>query len=235
MPFSLDYPQTDSLDRVTRFSGWCYGDDGALARSFIVSVDGHPLQSLGGLPRVDIGAAFPDVPYAGASGFMGDLVLPDSIAEGTTVEVAITADLPAGLLEIHRGAYCIGQPPAPPAIRRRGYDLAALLRDSETGEQGGSKPQGPFDPTRRLVAGTQHFHLRGGLPWIRLFDPGPTHPYGKRSRELIGELPRGGVFLDLGCGIKDDTQIIDNAVLLDAVHFRGVDVVNTCQRLPFRD
>jgi SAM-dependent methyltransferase len=235
MPFNLDQPQTNSLDRITRFSGWFYGDDGALASSFRICIDGNPLQSLGGVPRLDVGIAFPDIAYAGASGFMGDLVVPDDIPLGATVEVTVYAELPRRPVEISRRRFLIGQPVAPLSIRSHTYDLATLLEDPETGERGGRKSRGPFDPARRVIVGTPHFHPLGGLPWIRLLDQGPTHPYGKRSLELIDELHSGCVFLDLGCGIKDDSQLLENAVLLDAVQFRNVDIVNTCARLPFSD
>jgi hypothetical protein len=43
------------------------------------------------------------------------------------------------------------------------------------------------------------------------------------------------LFLDLGCGIRREQDMRPNGVYLDAVHFRGVDVVSTQARLPLRD
>ena len=41
--------------------------------------------------------------------------------------------------------------------------------------------------------------------------------------------------LDFGAGIQSDDRLYPHVVNLDAVHFRNVDVVNSCRALPFRD
>jgi SAM-dependent methyltransferase len=87
---------------------------------------------------------------------------------------------------------------------------------------------------RREILGVPHFHQSGALPLLNLLETQPTHPYSDSAQRVIDDIPKTGIFLDFGCGVKAPDDIRANAVLLDAVHFPGVDVVNSCTTLPFR-
>ncbi len=100
----------------------------------------------------------------------------------------------------------------------------------------------PAPPTKAVPAqasyilGVPHFHDAGAIPSIRALEPGPTAPYSDGARAVIELLFRpAGLYLDLGCGIRRQEEIRENGICLDAVHFRGVDVVSSRARLPLRD
>ena len=204
-------------------------------------MDGFDVQALQPTTRADLGAAFPEIPIAACSGFSGDVVLPDSIAAGRVVRLGLTACFAGGdTIVICQRPFIVVEPPQlEPQYRSRNYELYDLLEDPKSGRQECLKSwlaaQDTYDPRRQILAGVPHFHPAGSLPLLRPSDHGPTHPYGPRSLALIEALPTASLFLDLGSGIKSDSDLHTNAVYLEAVHFRTVDVVSTCPRLPFRE
>jgi SAM-dependent methyltransferase len=73
------------------------------------------------------------------------------------------------------------------------------------------------------------------VPTLRVLEDGPTNAYSSGAFAVMDEVAPDGLFLDLGCGIRRPQDVRSNGVYLDAVHFRGVDVVSSRARLPLRD
>lgn len=90
-------------------------------------------------------------------------------------------------------------------------------------------------PWPATVLAVPHFHSPGSLPTIRILETGQTNDYSSGALQIINQISDNGVFIDLGCGIRRKQDVRRNGLYLDAVHFRGVDVVSTRPRLPFRE
>lgn len=237
--FNLDTPVDTKLDRITRFSGWCFSLNNIVFRGMTLAVNGNPFATLTPVLRHDVANAYPDSPTSIYAGFVGDLVLPDWVESGSIVNISLIALFADGsdslLLERE---FLVAEGSRSFSERRRDYALSELLQDPENGKRIQFENLQNFngwDTSRQILAGTPHFHSHGAAPLIRVLDAGPTHAYGTRSLELIHALSKDSIFLDLGCGIKSDAQLFANAVNLDAVHFANVDLVSTCDRLPFKD
>jgi SAM-dependent methyltransferase len=240
MPFSVDTPDRAELGRITRFSGWCFAENRPVLRSVILRIDGVEALSLAPCMRADVGKGFPLEDTAIFSGFVGDLILPDWVAADMRLQISLTAKFAdESTLDFYDKSMVVSADSLPFGTRERAYDLNALLVDPENG----SPPISPalWNAKRmltgecRYLAGTPHFHAMGSLPLIRILEPGPTHPYSDLAQLLINELKSDQLVLDLGCGIKSESGLLPNVVLLDAVHFQNVDVVNTHDQLPFHD
>lgn len=218
--FELDTPTGEWLEGVTRFSGWFLDSGGLPANSIVLTVDGEPRCQLLQTTRVDVGEALPDKPHAALSGFVGDLVLNKDHVAGDRVTVEFIGTLSNGTKQL---------------LAKRKFDVRALQVDYER------RPT-LYDLKNLLVpdvapvyiAGVPHFH-DAVVPMLRLLDKGPTHGYGRVAQKMIDGLSADGLFLDFGCGIKAPHDIRDNAVLMEAVHFPGVDVVSTRDSFPFSD
>lgn len=233
MKFALDTPAKRELDQLTRFSGWCLDDDGLPVDRIILRVNGMPAVQLERLPRYDLVDAFPNLAYAMQGGFAGDLPLPTTARRGERLQVELVAQsrgrshLLAGWKFI---AACDG---AIHAQRPRAYALADFLDNapaSDIWSREGSEIAWPA-----TVLSVPHFHTAGTLPTIRIIEAGQTNDYSSGALQVIDQIPSDGVFIDLGCGIRRQEDVRLNGLYLDAVHFRGVDVVSTQARLPFRD
>lgn len=240
MRFSIDTPTNKDLGRISRFSGWCFDETRPALRSVMLKIDGHAVQLLVPCLRADVGKAFPSVPIAIVSGFVGDLVLPDWVEAGAVLQISLAAKFSDDSeVDFYSESMVVTQAPFPYYSRERVYELNSLLVDPDNQ----SKPissvlwnyERGFGGSVRYLAGTPHFHSLGNLPIVRVLDPGPTHPYSSLAQSLINELNSNQLVLDLGCGIKSEDDLRPNTILLDAVHFRNVDVVNTHVRLPFED
>ena len=236
MQFVLDTPTGNTLNRITRFGGWCLSADGQPAKGIRLSLNGHPLLRLIGSPRADVAAAFPNYSFARSGGFVGDVVLPQSYKLHDEISISIEVELPHGERKtVYSRDFLVDEPVNTWPIRNRNYDLVALLQDPHTGRPYHATE--PFESSEHrwcLIAGTPHFHPRSSLPAIRLLEHGVTHPWGEQSRQLISELKSDELFLDFGAGIKRPEELAPNAVLLDAIHFPNIDVVNTAENIPFK-
>lgn len=228
--FALDTPTATDLVRATRFSGWCLSADGRPADRLLLRVGGVDAAALERTPRWDLASAFPDFPEAVLGGFNGDFALPERTACGDRLDLELIAGFGGNEFRLCSERYRVTEVSPPPAPRARSYALADVL-EAMPAEGGTDFPrQWPA-----YVLGTPHFHEPGEAPSIRVLEPGPTPPYSDGARAVIDALPPGGLYLDLGCGIRRPEEIRPNGIYLDAVHFRGVDVVNSRARLPLRD
>lgn len=238
--FNLDTPIDDKLVRITRFSGWCFSLNNIVFRGITLAVNGNPFATLTPTPRLDVANAYPDYPTSIYAGFVGDLILPDWVESGSIIDISLIALFADGSDSlVHKRDFLVTEEFHSYSERRRSYSLTELLQDPENGKhiqfENLQNYNNSWDISRGILAGTPHFHSHEAAPLVRILDAGPTHAYGTRSLELIHALPEDSVFLDLGSGIKSDAQLFANAVNLDAVHFANVDLVNTCDKLPFKD
>lgn len=237
--FNLDTPVDNKLSRITRFSGWCFSLDDIVFRGVTLTVNGNRFATLTPAQRLDVANAYPDYPTSAYAGFVGDLILPDWVTLGSIVEINLLALFADGSeILVHKREFLVAEEPCSFSERRRNYSLLELLQDPEKGkhiQQDTWPNEYGWNISRQILAGTPHFHPPGAAPIVRVLDAGPTHGYGARSLELIHALPEDSIFLDLGSGIKSDAQLFPNAVNLDAVHFANVDIVNSCEKLPFKD
>jgi len=228
--FALDTPAGRDLDRVVRFSGWCLSAEGRPADQLLLRVGGVDAVSLERTPRWDLADAFAQFPEAVLGGFNGDLAVPDAAGSGDRLDIELVARFGSNEIVLFANRYRVAADATPLRARPRSYDLAAVLE---------SMPSAPADgvPARwpAYILGVPHFHDAGAIPSIRALEPGPTPPYSDGARSVIDAVPAGGLYLDLGCGIRRQEEVRGNGIYLDAVHFRGVDVVNSRARLPLRD
>jgi len=230
MKFALDTPTGRDLDRVVRFSGWCLDANGRAADQLLLRVGGVDAAALERTPRWDLAAAFPDFPEAVLGGFNGDFAVPDGAASGDRLEIELIARFGASETVLRTGRYRVGTDAVATPARTRSYRLDDVLEAMPPAPDGRAPSRWPA-----FVLGVPHFHDAGSAPSIRALEPGPTPPYSDGAREVIDALPPRALYLDLGCGIRRQEEIRPNGVYLDAVHFRGVDVVNSRARLPLRD
>jgi Methyltransferase domain len=228
--FALDTPAGRVLARVTRFSGWCLSTEGRPADRLLLRVGGVDAVSLERTPRWDLADAFAQFPEAVLGGFDGDLPVPDLARSGDRLDVELVARFGDNEFVLRGDRYRVAEDAPPPRPRPRSYDPAAVLESM------------PAPPTKAVPAqwpayilGVPHFHDPGVIPSIRALEPGPTPTYSDGARAVIDAIPPGGLYLDLGCGIRRQEEIFENGIYLDAVHFRSVDVVSSRARLPLRD
>jgi len=237
--FCLDTPKDGHLGRITRFSGWCFSTRDTFLRGVVLSIRDQPFVLLLPTQRQDVAAAYPEYPVSVRAGFLGDLILPDCVALGETLPIKLTARFADGSEEhILAASFEVEEAAYPFLERKRSYQLTDVLEGVEETSIGADKPVVGVDTWNThdiVLAGTSHFHSKADLPVVRILDSGPTHPYGTRALELIHDLPKQSLFLDLGSGIKSQNQLFENAIYLDAVHFANVDVVSSRARLPFKD
>ncbi len=235
LAFAMDTPRDDRLDRVTRFSGWWLGREASRPGSLRLVVNGQPAAALLPVLRPDVGKALPDEPRAAAAGFHGDLVLPDDIAAGAELHVAIRATVDGADAALWERRMTVAAASPAPACAR-GVDLATVLQHPEHASctfapfAFGPRPAG----TVPIVAGVPHFHPEGALPAYRLLDTQPTHRLGAMLERILGEVGPTRA-LDFGAGVPGPERLRDNVVNLDAIHFPNVDVCSSYARLPFRD
>ena len=222
MRFALDTPCTrDLAKRVTRFSGWCLTEAGEPADRMILHVNAAPAAQLARSPRWDLADAFPLFPEAVLGGFVGDLVVPDKVQRGEQVEVALEASFRGHSEILLRQSYRVLDNGPARVARPRSYELECLL-DSES------------MTFATEVLGIRHFHDPGTAPSVAVLETGPTNLYSDGALAVMDAVAPDGVFLDLGCGIRKPEDIRCNGLYLDAVHFRGVDLVSSRARLPLR-
>lgn len=236
MKFNIDNPSGNEIERIAQFSGWSFDANGEPPNSVIISINNTQYVELAHCRRDDVGLAFPDTPRASLSGFIGDLVIPDSIRNDDGLQIAVTANFGSGQVQLLNRLFKLTDTDLSFTPRHRTYELASLLRHPVTGQRvdlSGLQNNSLADwPAGKLVAGTIHFHPKGSLPVVRITETGSTHPYSEKARKLIDG---SELFLDFGTGIRPSDALFEHGVLLDAIHFRNIDVANTFSRLPFKD
>lgn len=233
MTFALDTPASRKLDQLTRFSGWCLNDDGLPADRIFLRVDGTPVVQMERLPRHDLVNAFPHFGFATQGGFAGDLPLPSTARKGDCFRVELLAQFQGrshSLMNREYAATCDAMPLTP---RLRSYEIADLLESGSVPDMWNHDQPKICWPAGVLAV--PHFHDSETLPTIRVLETGQTNDYSSGALQVINQLSDNSVFIDLGCGIRRKEDVRRNGLYLDAVHFRGVDVVSTRSRLPFRD
>jgi len=239
MKFALDTPVDRELHGLTRFSGWCLTDSGLPVDQLFLRVNGTAVLQLERLPRRDLVGAFPEFPQAAQGGFAGDLPLPGWSGKGDRLDVEIVARLDRVEHSLLRRSFKVHSNEKTLPTRLRSYDLADFLERTPGSDIWGSGPHalvaGTTPSWPATVLDTPHFHEPGAIPTLRVLEDGPTNSYSQNAFELMDQTPAPQVFLDLGCGIRRLQDMRSNGIYLDAVHFRGVDVVSTCSRLPLRD
>lgn len=213
MKFCLDTPTETDISGIARFGGWCITDKTPPFENVHILADGRVLARGMQAKRPDVGAAFPDCPQAGDSGFVGDLVFPPNVAPNTKVYITIEVDGQTVYEKPFRvRAGCTAGP------RTRSYDLLSLLDRAPSA----------------IVAGAAQVYT-DVVPCVRLLEPGHTHGYGPQSRALIDALAPGQLYLDFGAGIKRPEDLRPNAVLLDYIQFPNIDIASTTRDIPLRD
>lgn len=196
--------------------------DRGISSDIELQVDGITQAGLLRCYRHDVAAAYPDNPLAVKSGFIGDLIVPNSIHDGQEFSLSIrsVADKQVNLLAESSVIVC---EELNKEIRVRNLNISHLLLDPLTG-------QSPKE--LNLIAGIPHFHPNGNWPIIRLSGNGNTHPYSTYAQDFISRA--NGYVLDFGSGIQSLDRLRDNVINLDAIQFPYVDVVSSCSNLPFR-
>jgi SAM-dependent methyltransferase len=83
-----------------------------------------------------------------------------------------------------------------------------------------------------IIADTKCYFCKGDQPSVYLTIHGETHHYSDKALELISST--NGYILDFGSGVKKHDQLISNVVLMDAILYPYVDIVNSGNLLPFK-
>lgn len=231
--FAVDVFPRHCANRVESVSGWYMReltDDCRLQ----VWLGDKPLVGLLTVHRHDVAAAFPDMPRAVQSGFMGDVVIPNNIKSGEKFTLSLRAIysnesviLAENELELYADTN---------ELKTRGIDFGDIFCDPITGESI-SRESEIICTTKSgraitSVVGVPHFHPEGRPCAVRLTETGSTHPYNPKAQQLIDT---SKLVLDFGAGVQTPDRLRDHVINLDAIHFPYVDVVNTCRTLPFRD
>jgi len=239
MRFALDTPDSRDLGRVSRFSGWCLTDAGLPADHIFLRVNGLAAAQLERTPRWDLVGAFPGFPEAAHGGFAGDLALPNRARRGDRIEVELVARVGQNEFVLAKKTYRVAENETDNAARERSYRLNDILEGMPGASMweatGGNTQANRSVAWPALVLGAPHFHDAGAVPTLRVLEEGPTNAYSSGAFAVMDQVPADGLFLDLGCGIRRPQDVRSNGIYLDAVHFRGVDVVSSCARLPLRD
>jgi SAM-dependent methyltransferase len=232
--FAVDVFPRRSASRIESVSGW-YLQAHPADHSLQVWLRDTPLAGLLPVHRHDVAAAFPDLPQAVRSGFMGDVVLPDEIKQGEKFTLSLRAVsvresfvLAEEELELRDDGS---------QLKVRNIDFDHIFRDPLTAESisrksGVMRTTGSAARMIPSVAGVPHFYPEGRPCAIRLSESGTTHPYSLKAQQLIDS---SRLVLDFGAGVQTQARLRDHVINLDAIHFPWIDVVNTCHALPFQD
>ncbi len=229
---AFDSPVEQILPEVFRVSGWFLDSEGQPASRIRLLMNGEVVASATRGFRFDLAKVRSDLPDAVLGGFYGDVV---AGAEMAGRQFSLAADFLTVDGKLHLCTLGDGfttTPAAPLVSRRRSFDCDDLL----SGTAAALPPRAPEGQgIRRRQAGVDQFFQAGAPPLVRLTEQARTHQYPSNIDMLIAALPPDGIFLDLGCGIRPEINVHANGVYLDAVHFPGVDIVNTLPALPFKD
>lgn len=235
--FAFETPRGDILRRVEAISGWYLPlNQDSETYGLQVTVDGTPVAALARAYRSDVAAAYPGNSRAVRSGFFGDVVLPDAISPRGDVRLGIDRVDNGRRAHLFEKSFAVDDPAAASGPRPVAFALEDILQDPPTGERVARDGRGAFATSShpvRTVFGTPHFHPPDTQPILRLSVEGTTHPYGEKAQSIIDAAD--GLILNFGAGIQSEDRLYPHVVNLDAIHFRNIDVVNSCRRLPFRD
>lgn len=239
MRFALDTPVGRDVGRIVRFSGWCLTDNGLPVERIYLRVNGRPIVQLERMPRHDLTLAFPKFPEASQGGFGGDLPLPEWLVLGGRLAIEVVAQSGSDKQSLTTTICRLAGDEPTFTPRLRTYRFEDVLERMPAANFWGTKAVSPMTSEigtwPAMLLNTPHFHDVGTTPTVRVLDAGPTNAYSSGALSLIDATPVPKIFLDLGCGIRRAQDMRKNGIYLDAVHFRGVDLVSTQTRLPLRD
>lgn len=230
----IDVRPVSHLAGIERISGWYLPKDGEDYR-LEVRINGLGSAELSMVYRHDVADAFPDVPKAVRSGFIGDIVVPDDIQEGETVGLSFHAVSTSTVHTLFDEKFLM-LPRDRSMIRARNKTWGDIFLDPSTTEPvsfDGLQSRTTFRASRfPVIEGVPHFLPNGMLPLIRLIESGTTHPYSEVAKQILSSC--GGLVLDFGAGIQAPDRLRENVLNLDGVQFPYIDVVNRFKTLPFR-
>jgi SAM-dependent methyltransferase len=230
----IDVCPSSRLAGIELISGWHLPKDAEDYR-VEVRINGSGAAELLRTHRHDVADAFPDIPKAVRSGFIGDVVVPDDIQEGETVMLSLHAVSPSNEHSLFTKKLRM-MPRDRSMIKARYKVWGDIFLDPSTAEPvsfDGLQLRTTFRASGiPVIAGVPHFLPRGKLPLIRLIESGTTHPYSEVANQIISNCD--GLVLVFGAGIQAPDRLRENVLNLDGVQFPYVDVVNRFRTLPFR-
>jgi len=173
--------------------------------------------------RHDMAKNFPELPYAIKSGFYGDTIIPECIADGEEFQLNVfvvsqgrTILLKEMLITLHEELN--------PSFKVRQLDLAPLIIEDN---------QRIKDSKISYILGVPHYLGSEENPAVFLSQTGTSHPHSNFVVDLIKDVT--GYILDFGCGSQSVDRLKDNIIHLDATQYPYVDIVNTTDQIPFKD
>lgn len=232
--YGIDLCPSSRLAGIERITGWYLPNDAEDYR-LEVRINGAGAAELLKTYRHDVADAFPDMPKAVRSGFVGDVVVPDDIQEGEAVAISLHA-VSASTVHTLYDEKILMLPRDTSGVRSRNKAWGNIFIDPSTTEPvsfDGLQSRTTFQASRfPIIEGVPHFLPEGAFPRIRLIESGTTHPYSEVANQIISSC--GGLVLDFGAGIQASDRVRENVLNLDGIQFPYVDVVNRFKTLPFR-
>jgi Methyltransferase domain len=232
--FAVDKFPKHHADRIETVSGWYIPEHPEECRLQICLND-TPLAGLLATHRHDLAAAFPHLPRAVQSGFVGDLVIPPEIRPGEKFILSVRAMYSDESVILIEEKLELREHET--ELNTRKIHFRDILRDPLSGESvcpeaGKFRTTGTAGRTIPSIGGVPHFFPAGKPCVVRLTERGTTHPYSSQAQQLI---ETSKLVLNFGAGIQSRDRLRDHVISLDAIHFPWIDVVNTCRSLPFQD
>ncbi len=235
MKFNLETPTGETLDTVSRFSGWYIPEHGRRPQLSIACNGEREAALEWGSIRPDVASVYPVHPQAIISGFQGDLLVGQH-ESGRAMEVTVR-DGASQERELFRRTYTFGAYRAL-AMRDRSFNILDLVVCPECHSRLGRQDRAWDCPKCAMCAslrgGVLHFLREQGTPCLHLSEQTSTHPYSSDVLDLL-DRHKDGLVLDFGAGHTPGELLRPNVVYLDAVQYQWTDLVCTRVRLPFRD
>jgi hypothetical protein len=232
--YGIDMCPSSRLAGIERIAGWYFPKEPRDYR-LEVEINGLRTAELSMVYRHDVADAFPDIPKAVRSGFIGDIVVPDDIQDNETVVLSLQAVATSTVHTLFEKKLVM-LPRDRSVIKARHKAWGDIFVDPSTAVPvsfDGLQSRTTFQASRfPVIEGVPHFLPNGTLPLIRLSETGTTHPYSEAANQIISSC--GGFVLDFGAGIQAPDRLRENVLNLDSVQFPYIDVVNRFKTLPFR-
>jgi SAM-dependent methyltransferase len=231
--FAVDVFPNIYSRRIESISGWFMPEE-KYEYSIQAWVNEEPTASFLQVHRFDVASTFNKLPQAVKSGFMGDVVIPDTIKIGEKFTLAIKVIFSTGELMLAKENLVLLAEHND--VRVRKIEFGDILQDPNTGQSVSLNKEGYFVSELNVKVptslGVPNFYPGSKCNPIRLTEKGLTHPYNSIAQKLIDDC---GLVLDFGCGIQAQDRLRDNVINLDAIQFPYVDVINSYSTLPFKD
>lgn len=236
--FHLDTPAQSELGLLSRFSGWYLVPKDQPVK-LALFLDDQPRAALCyGSPRQDVAASYPTWPKAAASGFFGDILLPQDVLQRKQVGLSIWDLGHSKPLRLFTKNFRIASTLDNPVWRQRDFSLVSLLR-CPTCKHNLEEEQESWVcskcHTRGPLRGKALFFLDSAdLPFQTLTETTNTHPYGEGAYRLL-EKVGDGLVLDFGSGNSPQSALRARTCYLDIKQYAHTDVVTDRDSLPFKD